>query len=183
MNRLGLIAAWIGVTALTTFFAWQIVSAADAQVTERPLSVVAAAPPEPVAPVNDTASPATIESGGETTTTTSSPPVTTTVPSTTLPTTGGSSSTVTSSPATTVPESWSIRTIPTAGGTVVVKYRTGEVVLEAASPAPGYSVEIEKAGPPKVEVEFESVDDKVEVKAEWSDGDLVVEVSEEDHND
>ena len=64
----------------------------------------------------------------------------------------------------------------------MVKYRTGEVVLQAASPAPGFSAEVEKSGPPKVEVEFESADTKIEVKAEWEDGDLVVEVSESDES-
>ncbi|MGI9610036.1 MAG: hypothetical protein ACR2NL_07055, partial [Acidimicrobiia bacterium] len=42
MSRYAMIAAWVLVTGATTFLAWQIVAAADATVSDRPLSVVAA---------------------------------------------------------------------------------------------------------------------------------------------
>jgi len=61
---------------------------------------------------------------------------------------------------------------------VVVRYRTGEVELQAATPAPGYDVEIDDAGPPSVRVEFESDDSDVRVDVEWKDGGLDVEVSD-----
>jgi hypothetical protein len=60
---------------------------------------------------------------------------------------------------------------------VVVSYRPEEVVLDAATPAPGFSVEIDKPGPPDVDVEFDSEDLRVRVRVEWDDK-LVVEIDE-----
>ena len=71
-----------------------------------------------------------------------------------------------------------METASTNGGTVVVKYRPDEVVLQAASPFAGFRVEVDKAGPPKVEVEFENESLKVEVRAKWDRGELVIEISE-----
>ncbi len=62
---------------------------------------------------------------------------------------------------------------------MVVSYRPEEVVLEAATPAPGFSVEVGKQGPPDVDVEFESEELRVRVRVEWDDR-LVVEVDEDD---
>ncbi len=59
---------------------------------------------------------------------------------------------------------------------MVVSYRPEEVVLSSASPAAGFAAEIKKAGPPEVDVEFESESAKYRVKARWANGDLVVEV-------
>ena len=80
---------------------------------------------------------------------------------------------------TSVPK-WAVKSVETPGGTVVVKYRVGEVVLQAATPAPGFQAEVEKAGPPEVEVEFESESAKFEVKATWKDGEFDVDVDESD---
>lgn len=60
----------------------------------------------------------------------------------------------------------------------MVSYRPEEVVLDAATPAPGFSVEIDKAGPPDVDVEFESDEARIRVRVEW-DSRLVVEVDED----
>jgi hypothetical protein len=73
-----------------------------------------------------------------------------------------------------------VKTTSTKGGTLVVKYRPEEVVLQAASPAAGFHVEVDKAGPPEVEVEFESETSKVEIRAKWEHGELTIEVSESD---
>jgi hypothetical protein len=62
---------------------------------------------------------------------------------------------------------------------VVVSYRPEEVILDAATPAPGYSVEIDKPGPPDVDVEFDSDELRVRVRVEWDDR-LVVEIDEND---
>jgi hypothetical protein len=63
---------------------------------------------------------------------------------------------------------------------VVVRYRTGEVILGSASPAAGFAAEIKKEGPPEVEVEFDSDSSEYRVKAEWSDGGLSVETESDD---
>ncbi len=59
----------------------------------------------------------------------------------------------------------------------MVSYRPDEVVLDAATPAPGFAVEVDKEGPPDVDVEFESEELRVRVRVEWDDR-LVVEVDE-----
>ena len=162
MSKWGMTAAWLLVAALATTLTWQIVSAADARVSERaPLQVAAPLPgPE------------------DTTTTSRSIPSTTTSVTSTTPAVTGSSTTVTS-PSGTAPTAteaaWSSDIIATAGGTVVVSYRTGEVVLSSASPASGFAAEIKKQGPPEVDVEFESESAKFRVRAEWSNGQLSVE--------
>lgn len=61
---------------------------------------------------------------------------------------------------------------------VVVRYRTGEVELQAATPAPGFSVEVDDAGPPRVRVEFESANADVRVEARWDDGSLDIDVND-----
>ncbi len=59
---------------------------------------------------------------------------------------------------------------------MVVSYRPGEVKLEAASPVPGFTADVEDSGPPKVRVEFESQENNVDVRAEWRDGNLLIEI-------
>lgn len=58
----------------------------------------------------------------------------------------------------------------------MVRYRTGEVELQAATPAPGFSVEVDDAGPPQVRVEFDSESAEVRVEARWNDGSLDIDV-------
>lgn len=60
--------------------------------------------------------------------------------------------------------------------------RPDEVVLQAASPAAGFRVEVEKAGPLEVEGEFESEDLKVEFRAKWDHGELDIEVKESEED-
>lgn len=55
-------------------------------------------------------------------------------------------------------------------------YHPGEVELQAATPAPGFSVEVDDAGPPRVRVEFESEIADVRVEARWDDDALDVDV-------
>lgn len=170
MKRWSLVAAWILVAVLATGLTWQIVSAADARVSDRPV------PLEVDAPL----------AGSPTTTSTVVDPTTTISPTTTLPP-SGTGSTVTTAASTssssasggTTPStgstSWNTKAIPTGGGTVVVNYRGDEVVLNAATPAAGFAVEVDKSGPDEVAVEFESDSAKYEVKARSSGGVLDVE--------
>jgi hypothetical protein len=70
-----------------------------------------------------------------------------------------------------------LRTINSGGGTVVVRYRPGEVELKAATPLPGFDVEVDDAGPPEVRVEFDDGDSDYRIEAQWKDGALEVKVS------
>lgn len=155
-------AAWVAALVLATALTWQIVGLADSQVGDVPVAV---APTLPVASSTSTSN----------ATATSPPPDTTspTTPSTTSPTTSPSA------PSSTDPApEWSVRTVNSAGGTVVVRHRPGEVELQAATPAPGFSVEIDDSGPTRVRVEFESDEDDIRVEVRWRDGEL--EISTED---
>jgi hypothetical protein len=159
MSKWAIAGAWVIVAALATGLTWQIVSAADAQVSERP--------PLQAAPAPSTSEPTTsLDSSTSTTVTSSSSS------SVTTPTTGSSSG---SAPPVTE-AAWSSRTIQSGGGVVVVSYRPEEVLLGSASPAAGFAAEIKKAGPPDVDVEFESESADYRVRARWVDGDLSVEV-------
>lgn len=164
VRRLAILGGWLVVLVLVTTLTWQIVSAADDQVSERPI-----APLNVAAPVITDPSSTTLPDFTSTT-----PPGTTPSTSSTVPTTATTADTTTSSAS-----SWHTRSVQTVGGVVILRYRPGEVAYQSATPAPGFHVEVDKQGPPQVKVEFESQSSKVEVSAEWSDGDLKVEVSEE----
>ncbi|HEX5695619.1 MAG TPA: hypothetical protein VFZ15_04500 [Acidimicrobiia bacterium] len=170
MRRLGLVGAWVLVAMVATTLTWQIVSAADDQVSDRPvaaldLATLDSTTSSSTVPVTVTSDTVVVDPSSTTSTTQGTSSSTTTVQSTTAPTTGTAA--------------WQVRKIDTGGGTVVVGYRPGEVVLQSAAPSPGFSVEVKKGGPPEVEVEFEGESAKYEVKAKWSDGQLSIESDQE----
>ena len=178
MRRFTLFAGWLVVVGLATTLTWQIVSAADDRVSERP-----------IAPLN-VAAPAQVDTD-TTTTSLTNPRPSTTMPATTSTSLTGttadssattSSSTTPTAPPTTAPATWQTRSVQTPGGTVNLRYRPGEVTYQSASPAPGFQVDVEKPGPPEVKIEFESESNKVEVEASWEDGGLDVHVSNEDED-
>jgi cytoskeletal protein RodZ len=173
VRRLSLVGAWLLVVAIATVLTWQIVSAADDQVSDR------AAPLNVAAPV--------LSSLTSTTTVTSTVPSTvtsTTVGSETSTTvsadsTGSTGQTTSTSTSTTAPDAvWQTKTVETAGGTVVLRYRQNEVAYQAASPKKGFKVEIDSKGPPEVELKFDSESMEIEVHAAWRDNQLDVKVSE-----
>ena len=172
MRRLTLTGVWLFALLLTITVTWQIVSAADDQVSERPI-----APMNVAAPV--------ITDLQTTTTSTTPPPSTTTSAqgaAATTPSLDTTTDSTSSSTPTTAEAAWQPRSVQTVGGTVLLRYRPGEVAYQSATPAPGYQVEVEKQGPPEVKVEFESQSHKVEIEAAWDGGDLKVSVSEEDED-
>lgn len=172
-------AAWFAALVAATVLTWQIVGLADSQVGGAP----AALTPNLESTTKD---PILTTSTSTTSSTTSSVAVsstTTTVPaepssSSTSPT----SSTTSSSSSTTsaASEEWSVRTVNTAGGTVVVRYRREEVELQAATPVPGFSVEVDESGPPRVRVEFENDLAEVRVEVRWEDDGLDIDIDEDD---
>lgn len=164
-------AAWVAALVVATVLTWQIVGLADSQVGEGPVAVAPTLETTPDQPDSSTSSSAVSS-------TTASVPTTTT-PGPTTSTSGGSSAPSTSSPPTsssTVASAWSLRSVSSPGGVVVVRYRPGEVELQAATPLPGFAVEIDDPGPPRVRVEFESADSDVRVEVRWKDGALEIDV-------
>jgi len=164
-----LVAAWVVALLVTTGVTWQIVNFADSRVSAQPLAVAPAAPT--TSPKSTTSS-----SPGVITTTASIP--TTSVTSETSETNTSGSPAPSSAPSTSDAAAvWSLRTITSAGGTVVVRYRPGEVTLQAATPAPGFDVEVDEPGPPRVRVGFEDDDGDIRVEVRWEDGGLDIEIS------
>ena len=155
---------WLVAVVTTTFLTWQIVNVADSSVSPEPFT---AAPPE-----------TTTTTVVEATTTTTTPTTTSSVAVTSTSTSSSPASTGNNS-STTVAASWSVRTINTSGGTVVVRYRPGEVELQAATPAPGFEAEVDDAGPLRVRVEFKAEDVEIEVEVRWIDGALSVEIDDD----
>ena len=62
----------------------------------------------------------------------------------------------------------------------MVRYRPGEVELQAATPAPGFAVEIDDHGPDRVRVEFDSEDVEVRIEVRWENGSLNIDIDEND---
>lgn len=63
---------------------------------------------------------------------------------------------------------------------MIVKYRTGEVALVSATPAPGFRVEIDEPGPPEVRVDLTALGIvTVEIRVKWGSAGLEVEVRED----
>ena len=168
MSKWSIAGAWVLVAALATTLTWQIVSAAEAQVSDRPPLQVAAPLSRSITSSSATATTTTY--GSSTTVTTVSEASSTSTPS----------DAPTGSEPPTTEAAWASETIPTGGGVVVVRYRTGEVILGSASPAAGFAAEIKKQGPPEVDVEFESDSAEYRVRARWTDGGLSVETDSDD---
>ncbi len=59
---------------------------------------------------------------------------------------------------------------------MTVSYSNGQVFLDAATPAIGFSAEIEDTGPENVRVDFEGDDEDFSVRVEWKDGKLDIEI-------
>lgn len=185
VKRLSLFAAWLGVLVLATTLTWQIVSAADDRVSDRPLAPLNVAAPV-ITGIDTTTSDAPASIPVATATSVPETSTSTTSATSTTATTASSSTTSTTegpSTATTTVAAWQTRSVETRGGTVVFRYRPGEVIYQTATPAPGYKVEVDKQGPPEAEIEFESEEDKVEIHAAWESGDIDIEISSSDEDD
>lgn len=184
MKKPVLVALWIVATLATTAVAYVAVNAAGAEVTDRPLTSVVATGDSAASPSTSTtgqAGTSTITTGGSSTSggtgTTSGTGTTGTTNGSTTPTNSSSTSSTATTGTTLSDAPWQQTTIPSKGGLVIVSYRPGEVKLESVTPTPGFSYEIDDQGPPKVRVQFEGGDVRIEVRVRW-DGGLVTEVDE-----
>ena len=177
-----LAAGWVLAVIATTAVAWQIVAVADEQVGDAPVSPIEAAPPSTSGDTTTTiGDPTTTAGSADSTTSTVGTTTTSETPGTSGSEGGGTTSTTsptTSSTPITSEPAWATKTVVSNGGTVVVSYRPGEVRLETAVPLPGFQVEIDKPGPPEVDVEFESSSLRVRIRAEWEEGSLEIDIDE-----
>ena len=201
-RNLGLIAAWLTVTAVSVLIASAAVGSVRGQVTDAPSPVRTAttslaasttvvaldgatttsttrpsAPPSTLStmPTSTTSVVGTTESAPEITPTTTS---TTQAPTTTTTTTPPPTTTTTTAPAA------ALQTYDTLGGSVTLLVGNGTVSLATAVPKPGYSAEEkERDDPSKVVVEFESENHESKLEARWEDGVVTVDISEESEED
>lgn len=194
MRKVGIFSAWLLVTMLVTGLTWQIVSAAENQVSDGPVTGISLGDASPSigssVAIDENGSSSTspsrtsIETSGSQPT--SSIPPGTTSPSTTLSTLPGSSGTSQSSSTTSTLGSssstsagvWKVASVPTIGGTLVVSYRNDEVKLNSVAAAPGFTAEVDKSGPPEVRVDFEGVTTTIEMRIASEDGVLDIGLNE-----
>ena len=159
-------AGWLTAVVVVTVLTWQIVGLADSQVGPRPPVAIAA----PSTTASSDALPTVSSTTTEASTSTSDQGSTTHTTSTSSPTTSSSA------PRSTDVSSWDTRTINSLGGSVVIRHSPGQVELQAATPLPGFAVEVDDDGPDRVRVEFAGVDTDVRVEARWEDGSLTVDI-------
>ncbi|MEX2279867.1 MAG: hypothetical protein WEA76_07230 [Acidimicrobiia bacterium] len=173
MTRIGILAAWVVAVGIATTLAWQVVGAADDQVSDDPLTpiiAVSTSDPTTAPPSTDTTAAetgTTSPTGTDSTTPSSSPPptsTTTTTPASTSPTTTGI-------PATT--------TAVSDGGTVTVTGTDPHVELVAVVAAPGWRYEIiaDDDDGDEIEVRFQNTSGaEIRIRCEWEDGKLVADI-------
>jgi hypothetical protein len=77
---------------------------------------------------------------------------------------------------TTEAEVWTQIVIPSAGGSIVVSYRPGEVRLDAVSPAPTFVLEDVDEDPKRVQVELKGDDVTYTLEVKWERGELVTDI-------
>lgn len=165
---------WLAATAATGAVAWGAVRLAGEQAGEQAVRPMTARQVQALATSTSGAAPSnttvtTAAAGLPASTTTSS----TVGPSTSTP---SASSTSTAAPV--------VAARRTRGGTVVVTLQDGRLSLVSATPAAGYSVEVEDAGPDKIAVTFEGPeDDEVRVQAAVSGDEVAFEVGAGDDED
>ncbi len=186
MRRVGIVAAWVVATMVATMIAASAVGSVRGQVTDVPAipnagtaALLAATTTIAVAESSTTTSTALAIDPTTTTTTavtpSSSTTTTTTTPSSTPTTTSPPPTTTT----TTFPPGPAITTYTLVGGQVWISADEPDVAFVNAVPEAGFSVEIEKAGPGEVRVEFESSDRESSFRARWEDGELDIDIDEE----
>ena len=193
-RRIALFAAWLGATALAVVVAAAAVGTVRTEVTDQP------AAGEPFAATTILADASTTTTTILVTTTTATGTSTTTsiadgsdddAPSTTItsstttsttspgdddddsaPTTTTTMQTTTTAPSVT-------KTYNMAGGTVTISASEPDVRFVGASPAAGYTIEVEDRGPEQVKVEFDGAGGESEFVAKWESGVLVVDIDED----
>lgn len=175
---MGLLAAWIAATGVATLLAWQVVGAADDQISDAPdTPVIAVTSPEAstatTSPTDDASTTSTTSETSPSTTDDRGSTTSTTVGSSTSSTVAGSTTSTTTSgvPATT--------TAVSNGGSVTVTGVEPTVELVAVVAVPGWSYRIDADQGERVQVTFESLaGEEIRVRCQWEDGQLVADIDD-----
>jgi hypothetical protein len=200
-KRIGVVVLWILATLGTASITLAAVSRVGGEVTERPAVPVAgadlatttiqrstsaasgtAAPSgtaavDPIAVIESTSTSAAVPVASSAPTNTTSPTTTIASPSPAGP--SATPSSTTSTTTTTAPTPQPPVSTVLVGGTVTVQQTGNSVTLISAVPSLGFTAEIEKSGPSKVEVEFTSSSHESQYHAEIGGG--VLDIDTEEH--
>jgi len=190
MRRVGVAVAWVVATMVAMLIAATAVGSVRGQVTDVPAipfagtaALLAMSTTTTVLGPSTTSTPPTTNGTAAPTTAIADPPPASTTTTTTLPaatTTTTSPQAPTTTTTTTVPaEPQVLPPYELIGGLVTISVDDPNVYLVAATPKAGFSVEIDKAGPGEVRVEFESSDRESSFRARWEDGELDIDIDEE----
>lgn len=195
----GFVAAWVGATLVAVVVAAAAVGSVRSEVTDEPTALgspsaaaIASDLPldaddaeqaEPTAAPSPSEADVTTTVHHATTTTTDGTSVSTSTSSTTTAP-QSSTTTITTAPETTTTSqagSYS-KSVDTPGGSVTFLVEGERVTFGGAVPRTGWKVELESAGPEEVKVKFEKNDDsaEIEVKGRVEDGELRINVSNDD---
>jgi hypothetical protein len=175
-RRIGLLVAWVAATVMATLLASQAVALVRDQVTDRPSKVATTLVLDTT--TSTTGPPTTTPPPTLATTTTLAEPTTTTLPATTSTT---QAEVATTSTPTTTSTTNQEQTFYLTGGWATVRCASNDVSLTTYAPNPGYQVEIESAGPEKVEVKFEASGDDHKSKLEVRCHDGVLDPKADEH--
>ena len=181
MKRALLIGAlWLAATAATGAVAWGAVRLAGEQTAEEAMRPLTAHQVEALAVSSTTGAAAGTSTRPVTTSavSTTGPGATTTAAATTTTAAGTATTTTTGTEANPV-----VAARRTPGGTVVVSLQGERLSLASATPAAGFSVEVEEAGPDEVVVVFEGGEgEEIRVRASAEDDEILfeVEIGEDD---
>lgn len=180
MNRMGLLAAWIAATGIATLLAWQVVGAADDQISDAPDTPVIAVT---IWDVSTTSGSVTSDSAPSTTATSSASTSTTLDQGSSTSTTTGSSTPTTAFDSTTSTTTSGIPATTTAvsdGGTVTVTGVDPNVELVAVVAVPGWSYQVDSAQGDRVQITFENgAGEEIRVRCEWENGKLVADIDDD----
>lgn len=157
------VSAWVAATALTATVAWAAVRLAGEQTGLEAMAPLSAG--QVAALATSTTSSPSITSEGATTSV---------VPSTSTTTVAVSSTT--GAVTTTVGAEPTVVARVVRGGALVVSLAGGGLALVGATPAQGFTVDVEKAGPDEVLVEFDGETAHVGVRAFVLNGEVAFEV-------
>jgi len=181
-RRIGLVVAWVAATATATVLASQAVALVRDQVTDRPSRVATTLALDATTSTTDTTDP-TVQPPPPVSTTGFAATTTTTTGEGTSTTNPGGTTTSTSIPPQTTASANQEDTFYGTGGWATVRCAGDDATLVTYAPNPGYRVEIESAGPEKVEISFEASGDDRESTLEVRCDSGVLQPRIDEHDD
>lgn len=184
MNRIGLFVVWAVATGVATVLAWQVVGAADDQISDAPTTpLIALTAPDTSREPDSTSDTTTTDSTTSTTHSSSPTSTASATGSSTTSTTTPTDSTSTTAPEATTTTASGVSATTTAvsdGGTVTVTGVEPNVELVAVVAVPGWSYQVTGDDGTRVEVTFTSLGgEEIRVRCQWENGRLQADIDDD----